>query len=460
MRTSNITNYCNCNIYPYIVSPDHDSKVSLPDNSRSDIFSYSTKAFFEHLKDSDFPISSSIGFSLPTIGRSTPYEPEITLYDSNLNLYLAVEIDEPYHQYYRFPLNYRTKDVETGEISYSNQNKDIFFKNNGWYVIHFSEEQIITKPDECIKLLRNIVLELIQKEFEPVIFNPENRWDITEAIAWEKEFRRESYLHIQQFNRPFFIEDAENTVVSTEHNSDTEAPNVIFNEEKHIYTDERDTSGAANYISVTTLIEKFFPYFDEEAYIQKFIAQGKTREEVIEKKNEPSRLGTKMHEQIEFFLKGKEHDEDFKEFDLFKNFYKEQIERRGLKFFDAEKQIIYPQFNIAGTVDALFQKPNGDFVMVDWKRSKNLIVNGYPKKYGFGKGLSILSHLENSSYYHYELQQSFYKYILEHEYGMHISSMILCVLHQDYDRYYTIKLSDYREKEVVSMIAAHYLCNR
>ena len=62
---------------------------------------------------------------------------------------------------------------------------------------------------------------------------------------------------------------------------------------------------------------------------------------------------------------------------------------------------------------------------------------------------------DNHSYYHYELQQSFYKYILENEYGMKISSMILCVLHPEYSRYYTIKLSDYRKDEVEEMIAAH-----
>jgi hypothetical protein len=40
---------------------------------------------------------------------------------------------------------------------------------------------------------------------------------------------------------------------------------------------------------------------------------------------------------------------------------------------------------------------------------------------------------------------------------MKISSMILCVLHPDYDRYYPIKLSDYRIEEVREMIAAHII---
>ena len=117
--------------------------------------------------------------------------------------------------------------------------------------------------------------------------------------------------------------------------------------------------------------------------------------------------------------------------------------------------LCYCGSNIAGTVDALFRKPDGDYVMVDWKRSKHLIIDGFPKKYGFGRGLSVISHLDNSSYYKYELQQSFYKYILEKDYGIRVSSMILAVLHPDYDRYYSIKLSQYREREVLDMIESY-----
>jgi hypothetical protein len=69
--------------------------------------------------------------------------------------------------------------------------------------------------------------------------------------------------------------------------------------------------------------------------------------------------------------------------------------------------------------------------------------------------LSVLAHLDNSSYYKYEVQQSFYKYILEKDYGIKVSSMILVVLYPDYDRYYTIKLSEYRKQEVMDMIESY-----
>ena len=182
---------------------------------------------------------------------------------------------------------------------------------------------------------------------------------------------------------------------------------------------------------------------------------GMSEDEILRELAEPSERGTAMHKHIEEYLKGGHPDDDTKEFRFFLDFHREQILGRGLVFDSAEYEIELKGSNIAGTVDALFRKADGSYVMVDWKRSKHLLIDGYPKKYGFGQGLSVLSHLDNSSYYKYELQQSFYKYILEKDYGIRVSSMILAVLHPDYDRYYPIRLSDYRKKEVLDMIESY-----
>ena len=215
-------------------------------------------------------------------------------------------------------------------------------------------------------------------------------------------------------------------------------------------------TGNSDRISVTTLIERFFPHFDEEAYIKKRMEEaGMTEDEVRRELAEPSERGTDMHKQIENYLKGLPYDGSSREFQFFLRFHEEQIVRRGLTFDSAEYPIELKGSNIAGTVDALFRKPDGNYVMVDWKRSKHLIIDGYPKKYGFGCGLSVLSHLDNSSYYKYELQQSFYKYILEKDYDIRVSSMILAVLYPEYDRYYTVKLSQYRRQEVLDMIESY-----
>jgi cell pole-organizing protein PopZ len=434
--------------YPIISWSTNNADVTPLQSGRSDIHGFSDDYFFNILKNSGSGAILRRDCHLDVPCRAIPYEPAMALVDEVNNILIDVEIDAPYHGWYRFPMHYTEgKDAV----------RDRYFNDCGWTVVRFTERQVHEQADACVELLRRIVATL-KGETEDLdgIVQPEQRWTQKEAVEMEKELFREKLLQIQSFGQPEFLPELREKVAENDSRSCRSVhPDIVFNEASHTYADARNQTGTADYTSVTTLIEKFFPFFDEEAYIEHFMAEsGKSREEVVRKMLEPSERGTFMHQQIEYFLKGKPHEEDFKEFQLFLKFHEEQILRRGLEFYDAEKIVTLPQYGIAGTVDALFRKPDGNFVMVDWKRSKNLIIDGYPKKYGTGRGLSILSHLDNSSYYHYELQQSFYKYILETEYGMKVSSMILCVLHPEYDRYYTIKLSDYRVQEVREMVAA------
>ena len=440
--------------YPIILWPTKKGDIAPWQLDRSDIHGFSDDFFCNKLNDSELKplLRDDIRLEVPC--RAIPFEPAVALVDEDAGVFVDVEIDAPYHGWYRMPLhNVESKD----EV------RDRYFNGCGWTVVRFTERQVREQTEACVQLLRLIVSKLKDDstKMESTV-EPEKRWTFRDAVAMERDLFREKYLGIQAFGEPDFLPALRERVGEEASRMSAEArPDMVFNEATHTYADARNTTGVADYTSVTTLIEKFFPYFDEEAYIQKFMAEsGKTREEVVRKMLEPSERGTFMHQQIEYFLKGKPHEADFKEFQMFRKFHEEQVLRRGLEFYDAEKIVTLPQYGIAGTVDALFRKPDGTFVMVDWKRSKNLIIDGYPKKYGVGRGRSILSHLDNSSYYHYELQQSFYKYILETEYGMKVSSMILCVLHPDYDRYYTIKLSDYRKREVEEIVAAQAAVSR
>ena len=434
--------------YPIISWPTEYAETILPLRERSDVHGYSDVHLQSAIRSSDLESMLRCEVSLPVPCRAIPYEPAMALVDEENGICVDVEIDAPYHGWYRFPMHYTEGKDEV---------RDGYFNDCGWAVVRFTERQVCEQPDACVELLRRIVAILKGGTGKlDGLVKPQKRWTQREAVTMERNLLREKYLHIQSFGMPDYLGDLVASVKAGHSPTpQTQHPDIVFSEATHTYADARNTTGSADYTSVTTLIEKFFPLFDEEAYIEKFMKEsGKSREEVVRKMLEPSERGTFMHQQIEYFLKGKPHEEEFKEFRLFRKFHEEQIVRRGLTFYDAEKIVTLPQHGIAGTVDALFRKPDGSFVMVDWKRSKNLIIDGYPKKYGPGRGLSILAHLDNSSYYHYELQQSFYKYILETEYGMKVSSMILCVLHPDYDRYYTIKLSEYRKEEVEEMLAA------
>ena len=435
--------------YPLILWSREAVDVISPQSGGFDIRGYFDDYFWKILNDGNLGVQIHRNCHLDVPCRAIPYEAAMVLTDETGKWFVDVEIDAPYHGWYRIPLHY--VDGKDGV-------RDGYFNDCGWTVVRFTEQQVRKEPEACVEVVR-LVVRRLQGDASEITTNvtPEKRWTFKEAIEMERNLLREKYLGIQTFGQPEHLQELRQKIRENGFAlPDSQRPEIVFDEATHTYSDMRNTTGTADYTSVTTLIEKFFPYFDEEAYIQRYMAEsGKSREAVVRKMLEPSERGTEMHQQIEYFLKGKPHHEDFKEFQMFLKFHHEQVQKRGLTFYDAEKIITLPQYGIAGTVDALFRKPDGTFVMVDWKRSKHLIIDGYPKKYGIGRGISILSHLDNSSYYHYELQQSFYKYILENEYNMKISSMILCVLHPDYDRYYTIKLSDYRIEEVREMIAAH-----
>lgn len=466
----------NKNEFPVVLMPQKNSFLKLPRYGRSDVRGYKEAEFLELLKDADLPLDISIDRHLSIPGRTYPYEPDFVLYKHELGLYIDLEIDEPYDGFSRILTH-----VKDG----ADDIRDRFFVESGWTVVRFTEHQIHTNPDGCIRFIRHIINAIFENQLNAKILDcvdPESKWTANQAIIWERNLYREKYLGIQSFTRTtrsikvicrdvsekidvniprtsiHSVPKAEvgKTLTKSSKISSQKSLPVLFDEKTHIYYPSDDTTGNSDYISVTTLIDQFFPYFDIDAYIQKKILEtGQTEEEIRKELSEPADRGTRMHKDIENFLKGIPFQEEYKELSMFMRFYNECIIPQALKFYDAEKIIELKQHNIAGTVDALFQKANGDFVMVDWKRSKHLILDGYPKKYGFGRGLSVLSHLDNSSYYKYEMQQSFYKYILEKDYKMRISSMILVVLHPEYDTYYPIRLSTYREKEVKELIDIH-----
>jgi len=440
--------------YPVVKMPIEGSNIKLPRNGRSNQKGYKENDFYKLIK-SRIPcigVNNELHMAIPFCNR--PYEPDIVLIDTNLNLYIDIEIDEPYDGYYRFPTHEEGKD----------DTRDLFFTESGWIVIRFTERQIHEQENECINFIEN-VLNSIYNNSENKKSNlvGELQWDYQQSIRWEKAYYREKYLGIVKFGKqlskrevwvgPEEIDPIESAISRTvKFKFEINANRVSFDEEAHIYRHPMDETGNAEYISATTLIERFFP-FDLEHYI-KGKAKNENRlekdvlEEFIKNRDEAAEKGTYLHQQIEKFLIGEKYDGELKEFKLFQEFYNNIIVKNDFEFIEAEKRIVFDRFNLAGTIDALFKKQNSEeYIILDWKRSKKLVVDGNPKKYGYGYALSELSGLDNSSYYKYSLQQNLYRYILENEYGYYISSMKLVVLHENYKNYYIISL-DKMNKEI------------
>lgn len=436
-------------LYPVVKMPKQNTILKLPRSGRSNQKGYKENDFYNKIKQNitDIEMTDNVHMVIPNFNK--PYEPDIVLYDKKLNLYIDIEIDEPYDGYYRYPTHYINPEDEFKQDNI----RDLFFTESGWIVIRFTEKQVHCEAYACIDYIKNVLDSLYNRAFiNNSNCEKESQWDYNQCIQWQKIYYRENYLGIERFQKQYSYKEIE---IDTTESESIESviqrtkkltfsdwnTSLGFDEKSHVYA--KDETGNSEYISVTTLIERFFP-FDLKRYIErKAEEENRTEEDVLDEyllmRDEAAEKGTFLHNQIENYLKKTEFDSDLKEFALFLDFYSKEIKARNLVFFDAEKMILSDKYNVAGTIDCLFKKQNKDeYVMLDWKRSKKLIIDGRPRIFGYGYALSELNTLDNSSYNRYCLQQNIYKHIAETEYGMKISSMKLVVLHENYADYHVV----------------------
>ncbi|MCR9226159.1 MAG: hypothetical protein NXH90_01890 [Flavobacteriaceae bacterium] len=449
--------------YPVVKMPKEGSLLKLPRKGRAMGKGYKEKDFHKAIAENlpKIEVATDLHLTIPFFNK--PYEPDIVLIDKKLNLFIDIEIDEPYDGYYRFPTHEYNYD-DKGIVTKKDQIRDLFFTESGWIVIRFTEKQVHLQEQECVAYINDVLNSIYNYKME-VSSNcySESQWDYQQAIRWQKNNYRENYLGIEKFGKQqpksvviVDVDETEGIEINLNRLETFNQPNlqdnIGFEEETHKYHHPKNKTGNADYISVTTLIDRFFP-FDMNAFIHRKAKKEGVSEidiltEFIKNRDEAAEKGTYLHTQIENFLKGKKYDDKSKEFTMFKQFYQKVVLGQGFVFVEAEKRVLLEEYNIAGTVDAIFKKPNkNEYLIVDWKRSKKLLIDGHPKKYGFGHALSELCNLDNSSYYKYALQQNIYKYILENNYKMPISSMNLIVLHESFNQYYRINLPN-MDKEI------------
>lgn len=222
---------------------------------------------------------------------------------------------------------------------------------------------------------------------------------------------------------------------------------ISFDETNHTYIVDGNTLQ-----SVTNIVENCFPKFEAELHAKYTAAKlGITPEKVImmwEQKGKESReLGTVMHQKIENYYQGKDSKED-DSYRLFKMF----TDKVKLEPYRTEWAVYDTDYNIAGTIDFVDYQ-DGKYTIYDWKRSDKIIANGMPVKVSKyqEKGLYPLEHLENCAYYHYALQLSLYKFILEKNYDIKVSDLRLGIFHPSYDKPYVLRVP-YLEDEVKTLM--------
>lgn len=188
--------------FPYVIMPKLGSVIKFPRKGRvgrkgfkeEDFKTYINKYFRDNFQvfDDRFILVKN---------TPNPYEPDFTLIDEKacLNLFLDIEIDEPYEG-----LN----DIEKRRITHfqhCDTNRNNAFKNRGWFVVRFAEIQIHEQPDACCRFLSDVI-KSISPNFDIHIdlsqvkqILPVRQWTKEEAAIWSKEKYREKYLGIVSF---------------------------------------------------------------------------------------------------------------------------------------------------------------------------------------------------------------------------------------------------------------------
>jgi len=245
------------------------------------------------------------------------------------------------------------------------------------------------------------------------------------------------------------------------------------NNHKYIINDEPNVL----YTSVTTWNHSHFPNFDSDIVIENMMKGkgwkeghkywGLTPEQIKEmwntNKNAVAGAGTDLHFEIECFMnnpllrKGYTHKELYEfyianckdihdkssiEWKYFINFIKDTP---NLKPYRTEWMIFREDLKIAGSVDMIYENPDGTLSIYDWKRSKEISkINTFNK---FANN-ELICHFPDSNFWHYALQLNTYKSIIEEKYCKTVADLYLVRLHpnSEENNYELIKLPDLKNE--------------
>ena len=233
---------------------------------------------------------------------------------------------------------------------------------------------------------------------------------------------------------------------------------VHFHEPSHSYYVDTQ-QGPVECDSVTTVIDGCFEHFDAHKWAALKATPEMPAEALIEQWNrkgeEARNAGTLMHDRIERFYLGAPIEPEAGEDPAFRNFLTFASER-NLKPFRSEWRIFSEKYRLAGTLDFLAYDGE-NFEIYDWKRStKILSPEGEIYTNSYGKfAHEPLTHVPDTTYFHYALQVSLYRYILATEYGIRVAAGHLGTFHPAYDRPYVVNLP-YLLDEVIALLNHRY----
>lgn len=212
--------------------------------------------------------------------------------------------------------------------------------------------------------------------------------------------------------------------------------------------------GKRGYTSVTQLVSQYFSVFDARLWAERKATKNKTAEMILaewDKKAEKARdLGSLMHHRIEQYYLGEELDANAASDAAFRHFL-EFTKSHQLNPYRSEWVLFDEDLHIAGTLDFLAVNDKGEYEIYDWKRSTKVVSNDgciiVSKRYCQQQyGLHPITHIPDTSFYHYTLQLSMYRRLLERKYGISPVAAHLGVFHPDLCRPFVVDVPYYRNE--------------
>jgi ATP-dependent exoDNAse (exonuclease V) beta subunit len=205
---------------------------------------------------------------------------------------------------------------------------------------------------------------------------------------------------------------------------------IVLNEELHEY--RLIDRPEASFTSVTTYVEHFFEGFDALKIATKLVNNhpkysDHTVESLMAEWKATADYGTRVHHEIEKWIKERIEPEDKKA--IHGRDWLAQYELRSDMDVLSEVIVYSTELSIAGTVDILAKdNATGEYDIIDWKTSKKIETASYRKKMGTHPSTR---HVMDCNFYHYSLQLSLYRYILEQYYGLKIHNQLIGHLKDD-----------------------------
>jgi hypothetical protein len=274
-----------------------------------------------------------------------------------------------------------------------------------------------------------------------------------------------------------------NTDFLSKKNAHERDMHIQFFEHGHKYVITPNLDGTP-YTSVTTRNHAHFSKFDADAVISNIIKGrnwnesnkywGMTPDQIkqqwADSGSSAAALGTQLHFQIECYINDAAEaanaatqsfelgdtaflntthttmDYDTAEWRYFMDFIEDHPH---LVPYRTEWIIFHEEYKLAGSVDMVYENPDGTLSIYDWKRTKDISGNKTPSRWTKYANTPQLSHIPDTNYWHYALQLNTYKMILESKYGKKIKELVLVRLHPLAETYELIPLPDL-QKEVTS----------